>query len=271
MMQHDPILTERQKREVEYHRQHASRRRQANYRPVAVDIISEGPRRPWNPFWSMWDRVLAADVAGKRILVPGCGFGEDAVRLALLGAEVYAFDLSPEAVDIARTRAYRARCCIDVRVMAAETIDFPTAFFDGAVLVDILHHVDIAAAMAGIARVVARGGLIIGNELYTHSATQRIRDSALVSKYAYPLMRQWIYGGGTPYITADEHKIDERELATVLGVMEAPSVDYFGMMEGRLFPTRMTWPTRLDKMIMTAAGGLAEKLAGRVVFSGGIA
>ena len=270
-MQHDVVLTERQKREVDYHRQHASRRKQITYCPVAVDIIGEGRRRPWNPYWSMWDRVLAADVAGKRILVPGCGFGEDAVRLALLGAEVYAFDLSPEAVDIARTRAYRAGCCIDVRVMAAERIDFPSGFFDGVVLVDILHHVDIAAAMAGIARVVARGGLIIGNELYTHSAAQRIRESALVAKYAYPLMRWWLYNGSTPYITADERKIDERELATVLSAMAAPSVEYFGMMGGRLFPTRMTWPTRVDKMIMTLASGLADKLAGRVVFSGKIA
>jgi hypothetical protein len=32
----------------------------------------------------------------------------------------------------------------------------------------------------------------------------------------------------------------------------------------------MTWPTRVDKMIMRAANGIADKLASRVVFSGRI-
>jgi 2-polyprenyl-3-methyl-5-hydroxy-6-metoxy-1,4-benzoquinol methylase len=267
-MQHDVVRSDRQRRQAEYHRQRASRRRPINYHPVAVDIIGRAARRPWNPFWSMYDRVLASDVAGKRILVPGCGFGEDAIRLALLGAEVYGFDVSPEAIDIALTRAYRASCCIDLRVMAVEAMGYPTGFFDGVVLVDILHHVDIAAAMAQIARVIAPGGLVIGNELYTHSTAQRIRESALVANLAYPLMRRWIYGGTTPTIAADERKIDEADLAIVLGAMRAPSVEYFGMMEGRLFPTRMTWPTRLDKMVMKAASGIADRLASRVVFSG---
>ena len=269
-MHHDAVLTQREKREVEYHRQHLSRRKQINYRPVTLDIIAKAPRRPWNPYWSMYDRVLAAELAGKRVLVPGCGFGEDAIRLAQLGAEVFGFDISPERIDIALTRAYRAGCCIDFRVTAAEAMDYPNGFFDGVVLVDILHHVDIPATMAEIARVVAPGGLVIGNELYTHSATQRIRESALVSNFAYPLMRRWIYSGTTPYTTADGHKIDERGFATVLGVMAAPSVEYFGVAEGRLFPTRMTWPTRIDKMIMRAAGGVADRLASRVVFSGRI-
>jgi 2-polyprenyl-3-methyl-5-hydroxy-6-metoxy-1,4-benzoquinol methylase len=269
-MQDDGFLAERQRRDVEYHRQSASRRKRINYQPVAVDIIAREQRRPWNPFWSMYDRVLAADLAGKRILVPGCRFGEDAIRLAQLGVEVFGFDISPEAIDVALTRAYRAQCCIDLRVMAAEAMDYPTGFFDGVVLVDILPHVDIASTIAEIARVVAPGGLIIGNELYTHSAVQRIRDSAWVSNVAYPLMRQWIYSGAMPYTAADEHKIDQRGLATVLDAMAAPSVEYFGMTEGRLYPTRMTWPTRIDKMIMNWANGIADKLASRVVFSGRI-
>lgn len=267
-MQQDFILSERRKREAEYNRQHASRQKQINYRPVATDIIAKGPRRPWNPYWSMYDRVLAANIAGKRILVPGCGFGEDAIRLALLGAEVFGCDSSAEAIDIALTRAYRARCCVDFRSMAAGVLDYPAGFFDGVVLIDVLHHVDIAATMAELARVVVRGGLVIGNELYTHSKTQRIRESALVSNVAYPLMQRWIYSGTTPSIAADEHKIDERELAIVLDAMRAPAIEYFGMMEGRLYPTRLTWPTRVDKLIMKAANGIADRLASRVVFSG---
>jgi 2-polyprenyl-3-methyl-5-hydroxy-6-metoxy-1,4-benzoquinol methylase len=269
-MQANSVLVERRRREIDHHRQLAARRRKINYRPVATDIIAKRRRRPWNPYWAMWDRVLAADVAGKRILVPGCGFGEDAIRLALLGAEVYGCDIAPEAIDIALTRAYRARCCIDFRAMAAEALDYPDGFFDGVVLVDILHHVDLPAALAEIARVLVPGGQVIGNELYTHSTAQRIRESAVVSNLAYPLMRRWIYGGAAPAIAAGERKIDEHGLAAVFDALSAPSVEYFGMMEGRLYPTRMTWPTRVDKMIMKAASGLAGKLASRVVFSGRI-
>jgi 2-polyprenyl-3-methyl-5-hydroxy-6-metoxy-1,4-benzoquinol methylase len=268
-MKIDAVLSDRLERGIEYRRRHAPSRSQIAYRPVGVDIISSRARRPWNPYWSMYDRVLAAKLAGKRILVPGCGFGEDAIRLGLLGAEVYGFDISPEAIDIALTRAYRARCCIDLRVMAAEALDYPTGFFDGVVLVDILHHVDIAAAMTEIARVLVPGGLVIGNEIYTHSAAQRIRDSAPVTRLAYPLMRRWIYGLTAPDVTDDE-KIDEHEFDLVLKEISQPSVEYFGMMEGRLFPTRLTWPTRIDKLFMTAASGFAAKLASRVVFTGRI-
>lgn len=263
-------LTPRQQSELDFHRAHAAARAGLVEQPVARDVITAGPRRPWNAYWSMYDRILAADPAGKRVLVPGCGFGDDAIRLALLGARVSAFDLSPESVEIARDRAIRQGATgIDFRVMPAERMaDYAAASFDMVVFVDILHHVDIPATMREIVRVAKPGATIIGDELYTHSALQRIREGALVDRVVYPLLSRWIYNGETPYITPDEHKIDERELAIVLDTMQAPRVDFFGLAEGRLFPSRLVWAARLDRAVMRIARPMAARLGSRVVFAG---
>ncbi len=236
---------------------------------MALDILATGQRRPWNAYWSMYDRIMAADPAGKRVLVPGCGFGDDAIRLALLGAEVSAFDLSPDSLEIARARARLAGVDIAFDCMPAEDLSaYQSASFDLVVFVDILHHVDIRPAIREIVRVVRPGGSIIGDELYTHSLLQRLRQSALVEKLAYPLMRSWIYNGAEPYITPEEHKIDEFELALVLDQLEQSDVEFFGLAEGRLFPSRMRSLARIDKQIMRLAGGAGARLGGRVVFSG---
>lgn len=263
-------LTARQQSEYEFHRGHAEARRDLADVAVAEDILQAAPRRPWNAYWSLYDRIIAAEPKGKRVLIPGSGFGEDAIRLAKLGARVSAFDLSPESVEIAQARAQRSGCGdIDFQVMPAETMDsYAAATFDMVVFVDILHHVDIAATIGEIVRVVKPGGMVIGDELYTHSALQAIRQSALVNRLAYPLMQRWIYNGETPYITPEEHKIDQRELDLVLSSLDAPRVDFFGLAEGRLFPSRMTWASKLDRSIMRASGAAASRLGSRVVFSG---
>jgi len=268
-----PALTARQLSELEFHRGHAASRHELIDTPVATDILGRQARRPWNAYWSMYDAIIAAVPAGKAVLVPGCGFGDDAIRLAMLGARVSAFDLSPESLDIAQARAARAGLehAIDFRQMPAEDLSaYGDDSFDLVVFVDILHHVDIAPAILEIARVTRPGGRVIGDELYTHSLLQRVRESAVVEKLAYPLMRRWIYNGAEPYITPDEHKIDEAELALVLGVLDKPSVDFFGMAEGRLFPSRMVAASKIDRAVLRRAGPAARRLGSRVVFSGAV-
>jgi hypothetical protein len=81
-------------------------------------------------------------------------------------------------------------------------------------------------------------------------------------------MQRWIYDGITPYITPEEHKIDEHELAIVLAAMDACAVDFFGVAEGRLFPSRMTWASKIDRSLMRLFRPAAKRLGSRVVFSG---
>jgi len=58
---------------------------------------------------AVWRRIGARFRPGDRILDLGCGTGEDAARLARLGAEVTAIDASPEMVRIARERGVNAQ------------------------------------------------------------------------------------------------------------------------------------------------------------------
>lgn len=262
-------LTPRQQRELEYHRGHAAKRSDVLDLPIECDVISAGPRKWWNAFWAMYDHVLAENVAGKRVLVPGCGFGEDAIRLSLLGAKVSAFDLSAESIEIAVQRAQNAgQAHIDFGVMPSEALSYADNSFDVVLFVDILHHVDIARTMQEIVRVLKSGGTIIGDELYTSSKVQRIRESWLVEKIAYPPMRRWIYGTQTPYITPDEHKIDERDFAHVRKILASCDTGYFGVLEGRLFPGRIAWASKIDRLFMKLAGPAGSLLGSRIVFSG---
>ena len=262
-------LTPRQQRELAYHREHAAKRSDVLDQPVECDVISAGPRKWWNAFWAMYDHVLAENVAGKRVLIPGCGFGEDAIRLSLLGASVSAFDISAESIEIAMQRATKAgQAHIDFAVMPSEALAYSDNSFDLVLFVDILHHVDIARTMQEVARVLKPGGTIIGDELYTSSKIQRIRESWLVENIAYPPMRRWIYGTQTPYITEDEHKIDERDFAHVQRILASCDTDYFGVFEGRLFPGRFGWASRLDRLLMKLVGPIGSLLGSRIVFSG---
>ncbi len=269
-------LTARQQSELEFHRAHAEARGWLADKPVSTDIITSAERRPWNAYWSLYDRIISASPAGKRVLIPGCGFGDDAIRLAMLGARVSTFDISPESVEVARRRASQAGYAdIDFRVMPAESMaDYPDNQFDLVIFVDILHHVDIPAAMAEVLRVTKPGGAIIGDELYTHSLLQRIRTSAAVDRIAYPLLQRFIYDGETPYITPDEHKIDEAEFGVVQSALRQPRIDFFGMAEGRLFPSRARWrwASKLDRAVMRLVPqDLAKRLGSRVLFSGTVA
>lgn len=192
-------LTDRQRRELEYHRAHAQEHKALLTEPFSWEVLDRPSRHWWNAYWQMYAYLIGVDLKGKRTLVVGCGFGDDALRLAKLGAEVYAFDLSPESLSIAKHRAEYEGLSISFEVMAAETLTYANDFFDCVLARDILHHVDIPRAMSEIRRVSKSGALIVINEIYSHSVTGVIRRSALIDKILYPRMQRFIYGPGKPY------------------------------------------------------------------------
>lgn len=261
-------LTDRQRRELEYHNaKHAE-----TYRDVAMRIdyslVTSSKRKWWNQVWQMYSEVLRANLKGKRVLVIGCGFGVDCCLLAAIGAEVYGFDLSPDSIRIAREVAERDGLVIDLRVMPAETLDYPSAFFDAVIARDILHHVDIPATMTEVARVCKPGAVAIINEVYTHSLADRIRNSWLVREVLYKRLVGIVYGGRKPYITEDERKMSERDIAQVQERVTPTRTRFFDMAINRVLPSTWTPVNVLDYLSLSVARPLGRLLGGRILITG---
>ena len=99
---------------------------------------------------------LPADLTGRRVLDAGCGTGALAVEAARRGADVTAIDLSPQLVEMARTR-----CAGD---LAGGRIDFRTGDmtdpslgrFDHVVAMDSLIHYRTDDVVDAVAQVAAR-------------------------------------------------------------------------------------------------------------------
>ncbi len=101
-------------------------------------------------------------VDGKRVLDYGCGTGDIACEMALCGARVTAFDLSPLSVEKARRRAelhgVAGGMSFDVR--EAGQTGYPAASFDVVVGAAILHHLhtELPTIFRELDRILTPGG-----------------------------------------------------------------------------------------------------------------
>ena len=257
-------LTERQEREIAYHRDHAAvvaqRQRRFDDR-----VVTDSRRRWWNAYWSVWTHLRALPLAGTSVLVVGCGAGDDALLFARLGAKVSAFDLSPDMLDLARKAAADERLNVQFDLCASESLVYEDKSFDLIFARDILHHVDIPATMRELARVAAPDAAFVVDEIYSHSWTDLVRRSWLVDRLVYPAMRQWIYGSARPYITADERKMTEVDIALTMSHVRPETVRYYNMIVTRLLPERWRLINMMDRLLLIALGPLGRLLAGRIV------
>jgi ubiquinone/menaquinone biosynthesis C-methylase UbiE len=268
----EKTLTERQKNELEYHRKHAVENRAVLDRPFNWDVLHNPSKRWWNAYWQMFTLLSNLDLMGKRVLVVGCGFGDDALRLAKLGADVYAFDLSPDSLSIARRLADREGLDISFEEMPAEYLKYDAEFFDLVVARDILHHVEIAQTMGEIIRVSKTGALLVINEIYSHSLSETVRRSALVEKVLYPRMQRWVYGGIKPYITEDERKLTELDIHTLSTHLSSIDVRrYFNFLVTRIISDKHETFSKLDRALLIILRPFAPFLAGRILLAGSIA
>jgi SAM-dependent methyltransferase len=106
-------------------------------------------------------RESLGDLRGKRVLEYGCGTGWITRDLARMGADVFAFDISPQAVENTK-RTLAAEGLLDrcsVAVMPAEALAHEPDFFDIAVGFAIIHHLDLVKALAELHRVLKPGGV----------------------------------------------------------------------------------------------------------------
>ena len=103
------------------------------------------------------------NVKGKKILNLGCGLGEEAVYLAILGAKVYAIDISTQMLEFTRklARRYKVGKRITYHHMSAENLKFDDNMFDGVLGCSILHHVNTVKAVKEVKRTLKPGGVAV--------------------------------------------------------------------------------------------------------------
>lgn len=261
-------LTDRQQREIDYHREHANIYKSVISSTFSWEVLQRPETRWWNAYWSMYEYLVKCDFKDRSVLVVGCGFGDDALRLAKLGAKVSAFDLSPESLEIAKTLASREGLDIAFEEQPAENLRYDDNTFDYVVCRDILHHVDIPRAMREIVRVAKPGAIFVVNEIYSHSFTDKIRYSALVDKFLYPRMKRIIYGPGKPYITEDEKKLNESDVTEIMKFLKpCLFTKYFHFLVTRVVTNRFTAIAKLDRLVLRILHPIAYLLAGRILFS----
>jgi ubiquinone/menaquinone biosynthesis C-methylase UbiE len=240
-------LTERQRRELAYHDRRALEVGSKGV-PLSLDVVTSRSRRWWNSYWHLYTLLRSAGMRGRRALVLGCGFGNDAILLHEMGAEVDACDISPETVKLARSRA--AGRNIRFAVMPAECLAYRDGIFDLILADDILHHVEVRESMRELERVAKPGCLLVWREVYVHTLLERIRKSRFVERLLYPPMIHWIYGSNEPYITQDERPLSEHDIDCILQNLAPSEVDYFNFLIGRLFPDRFSLLCRMDRAFL---------------------
>jgi SAM-dependent methyltransferase len=139
----------------------------------ASTIVPEAQQweRAWQsghePTPEIHDRMVRAildclDVRGKRLLEVGSGTGYDSVRLATLGADVYALDLTPAALELTRELSETRQ--VTLSLVAGDTLSLPfrDGSFDAVFSQGLLEHFsDPRPVIRQQARVLRPGGYLL--------------------------------------------------------------------------------------------------------------
>lgn len=100
----------------------------------------------------------------EKVLDLACGTGKHSLYLAKKGFTVYATDIAPSAIEIAREKARNLRLDIDFRVHDMQSIPFNDGFFDAVICTWSIHHGTVAQiqqTIAEIYRVLRPGGTVL--------------------------------------------------------------------------------------------------------------
>lgn len=123
--------------------------------PVRLRYLRERIDAHW-----LGDDAGFTPLAGKRALDVGCGAGLLCEPLARLGASVTGLDAAAENVAVAATHAAGSGLAIDYRTGSVEDLAGET--FDLVTSLEVIEHVtDPSGFVAGLARALAPGGLLV--------------------------------------------------------------------------------------------------------------
>lgn len=211
----------RQEREVE-HYSHRERLEQINFE------YFEDPRRngDWNVEYFLYHQLKNLASPEKRLLCFGCGRGRDALLWAKLGYQVAAFDISPEQIENATylRSKYGLENQVELTVAAAEHLPYESETFDVVAGRNIIHHVNIPAAMAEVHRVLRPGGTAV----FRDSLSTPIRDffrHSFIGKMILPAGYKSRTRKYDP--TPDEHPLKKDEIAVIRGLFPNLKLHHF--------------------------------------------
>jgi len=174
------------------------------------------------------------NISGAKVLDIGCGTGQEAVFLALLGARVTAIDISPVGLDIARRRAQHYGVDVDFQGLPCPT-RFPPESFDIVHGVGILHHTGLDVGMQETKRLLRPGGTAVFLEPIGNSATvERVKKwlrPKLPEKYRLTSVTEHETVFHTSDVLAYRKQFASLEIRP-----------YRLTMRGRKFVPRMIWP-----------------------------
>ncbi|MGB5813208.1 MAG: class I SAM-dependent methyltransferase [Polyangiales bacterium] len=172
-------LTERQQREREFYSQYSQEHR---HEEVNFDPVQGDESRPWNSYWRLYEVVQGAyRDPSQRLLDFGCGLGTASMCHARIGYRVSGFDLCEENIVECRRKAeqYGVADRTDFSLQAAEALGYPDDSFDVVAGFDILHHVEVDAALTETRRVLKPGGIAVFREFVEVPMFDALRNSTL--------------------------------------------------------------------------------------------
>jgi len=105
-------------------------------------------------------QIIAAGaqlVPGKRVLEIGCGTGLFTVIFSQTGAEIFAVDISPELLEIARLRNLPGQVQFIEKPFEECSLEGP---FDAIIGSSILHHLDLENSLYKIFMLLKPGGIM---------------------------------------------------------------------------------------------------------------
>lgn len=125
-------------------------------------------------------RLLGRRPAIGRALDLGAGEGSDAIRLALLGYEVDAVEVS--AIGAKKIQAFAQEVGVKVRVFATDILDFtPDGLYDVVICNGVLHYVeDKTSVITTMQRATCEGGLNVVSLWSTYTPVPECHEIAPV-------------------------------------------------------------------------------------------
>ncbi len=189
----DEATQDRLKNEVDFHAEIAQRERESleKISPEALERYKKCSR--WRTYYPECVIHFLTKHQPEHICDFGCGSGEMACRLGLLGYRVTGIDVSPDLIELARERARMEGVEDLVQFTIADAAAAPVTdgTFDAVLAMSVVHHMPANDALNALDRLLRPGGHIAFLEPVAYSSLlQWLRNRTPVEKDVSPDERQ---------------------------------------------------------------------------------